>query len=338
MNVLHITDPTFTDRHWQSYYTLLEALHDRYESPIAKTGWERTKKTFLSLAHSDPNYRRFVALDGDTAIGWADFKLYAPGTDQQSVMVRFEPLSDQVPEELEHCVAAEFLRLLDKYGVTSAHLTATTERIAVVARHWRGRVLNRLDRFRLYRSRAETRRMRSWLERIPRENPDLQMAFFAPVPEEHLVPYTELLVTCLKEMPTEQESEDRYQITVDEIRRDNTWRRKNGLNVYTYALFGPNGKMVGHSNASINEADPSDVYQAMTGVDREYRGRGLSRWLKAALFFKVGEDFPANETMTTDMRAVNAPIQKVNAEMGYVLLHSGHEFDLTADGLRQFLG
>jgi len=95
--------------------------------------------------------------------------------------------------------------------------------------------------------------------------------------------------------------------------------------------------MIGHSNAVIVEDDPSDVFQAMTGVNREYRGRGLSRWLKALLFFKVGADFPANKTMTTIMRAANAPIQKVNAEMGYVPLSSGHEFDLSADGLRRFL-
>lgn len=95
--------------------------------------------------------------------------------------------------------------------------------------------------------------------------------------------------------------------------------------------------MIGHSNALIAEADPSDAYQAVTGVNREYRGCGLSRWLKAALFFKVGEDFPANKTMTTVMRATNAPIQKVNAEMGYALQSSGYEFDVTAEGLRRYL-
>ena len=41
--------------------------------------------------------------------------------------------------------------------------------------------------------------------------------------------------------------------------------------------------------------------------------------------------------MTTDMRAANAPIQKVNAELGYVLKSSGHEFEITAAGLREFL-
>ena len=144
-------------------------------------------------------------------------------------------------------------------------------------------------------------------------------------------------MTYIREMPTERPTEKPFELTAAEVRRDREWRRQNNYHVYTYALFDAGGAMIGHTNAQINGGDPTDVYQAMTGVNEEYRGRGLSRWLKAALFFKVGEDFPANETMTTDMRAANAPIQKVNAEMGYVLQSSGHEFELTADGLRGFL-
>ena len=137
--------------------------------------------------------------------------------------------------------------------------------------------------------------MRSWLERYPRENADLRLKFFSPVPESHLAEYTRLLVRYLKDMPTERESKDPYEVTVDEIRRDFEWRRKNKMHIYTYALFDSDGTMIGHSNALINGADPTDVYQAMTGISRDYRGRGLSRWLKAALFFNalhqdVGDD------------------------------------------------
>lgn len=337
MNILHVTDNAFTDRCWQAYYALMEALYDRYQTPMARIGWEQTKQKFLSLAESDPNYHQFVAFDEQTAVGWADFRVFAPGTDGQCASIRVESVDEGVSGEFERMVAAEFLHLMEKQKLNSVHVMAVTEDVSAIARRWHGNELNRLDRFRLYRAKAQTLRMKSWLDRIPRDNPDLRQRFFSPVPDEFLDAYTELYVRFIREMPTERESEKPFEMTVEEVKRDIEWRRKNKMRIYTYALFDADGTMVGHSNALINEADPSDAYQAMTGVISEYRRRGLSRWLKAALFFKVGEDFPANETMTTVMRAANAPIQKVNAEMGFVLLSSGHEFDLSAAGFRRSL-
>jgi hypothetical protein len=337
MKLLHITESSFADQHWQACYTLLETLHDRYDSRMAKIGWEQTRERSLSLATRDTNYRRFVVFDDGSAIGWADFRVLAPGAKGQCVSVQVEAADDPAPEEFERLVAAELLRLLETCGSKSAHIMAVTEQISAIARHWNGNELNRLTRFRLRRATANTPLMRSWLEEFPRENPDLRMDFFSPVPEEHLVAYTKLFVKYIREMPAERESAKPFEMTVEETRRDIEWRRKNKTHVYTYALFDAGGAMIGHSNAVITEDDPRDVYQAMTGLNREYRGRGLSHWLKAALFFKVGQDFPANETMTTVMRAANAPIQKVNAGMGYGLLSTGHEFDLPVDGLRKFL-
>ncbi|MGD8605568.1 MAG: hypothetical protein PVF49_13455 [Anaerolineales bacterium] len=337
MNILHITDSDFSDRDWQAYYTLLETLHERFHSRFARVGWEQTKERFLSLADADPNYRRFIIFDGQTAVGWADFNVLAASTSAQTFNAILEPIYDEAPAEFERIVADEFLRLMEEHRAGSVHIMAATQRVAAIARRWHACALNRLDTFRLLRAKAQTARMRSWLETYPKENPSLRLEFFSPVPEEHLAAHTESLVRYIAEMPTERESITEFRYTVEEARRDSEWRQKNRIHIYTFALFDSTGTMIGNSNAVINESDPTDVYQAMTGVDKEYRGRGLSRWLKAALFFKVGEDFPANETMTTDMRAANAPIQKVNAEMGYILLHSGHEFDLTAEGLRDFL-
>ncbi len=337
MKLLDITDPAFTDHHWQACYALMETLHDRYASRLAKIGWEQTKTRLHSLAAKDANYHRLVVFDDNDAIGWGDFRVLAPGTEGQCVSVRVEAADDPAPEELERIVAAEFLRLLEECGSKSAHILAITEQMSAIARHWNGTELNRLTRFRLHRATANAPLMQSWLERYPRENPGLRMEFFSPVPEEHLVAYTRLFVNYIREMPTERESAQPFEMTVEENRRDIEWRRKNRMHIYMYALFDAGGTMIGHTNAVITEDDPSDIYQAMTGVNREYRGKGISHWLKAALFFKVGEDFPANETMTTVMRAANAPIQKVNAGMGYTLLSRGHEFDLTIEGLRTFL-
>jgi hypothetical protein len=136
-------------------------------------------------------------------------------------------------------------------------------------------------------------------------------------------------------MPQEREEELPFVLDRNNLRRFEETRRAARSHLYTVALLDETGTMIGHSNAFISDSNPEDVYQAMTGIDRAFRGRGLSRWLKAALFTKVGGDFPANVSFTTDMRAVNEPILRVNAQMGYELQSSGHEYRIELDRLRE---
>lgn len=336
MTSIHISDKAFTAQRWQAYYALMESLSDKYDSPLARTGWEAYKKRIHSAVASDPNYFRFVVFENELALGWADFNVFSPGTPDQSISVSVDFVYDTPPQDFNQLVAAELGHLMERVKISLFHMAASTQRISALARLWSGKELNRLNRFRLVRKEANSPLMKSWLNEIPSKNPDLRLEFFSPLPEEQLLAHTELFVQYINEMPTEHEPEKPFQMSVDEIKQDMLWQEENNVHVYTFALFDSAQRMIAHSNASISADDPSDVYQAMTGVNQEYRGRGLSRWLKAALFFKVGEDFPTNETMTTDMRAVNAPIQKVNAEMGYELHSSGNEFEISAQALAQY--
>lgn len=337
LKLLYIDNPRFTDELWQRYYELLEELHKRYNTRFTQTSWLQTKERMLSYAKAEKAYRRFVVSDGDRMVGWASLRVSNPGTSKQAAYFDFDAAFDQIPAEFAHAVAPDIVRLLEKHNCSTAHFMSTSQRTSELARMWGSRELNRIDRYRLYRADANLSMMNQWLDTVPRANPNLRLEFFDSVPDEYLASHTSLFVQFVRDMPTEREQETPFHMDNDEAKRQAEWRRQNNIYLYTYALFDQNGAMVAHTNASINGSDPRDAYQAMTGVERKYRGRGLSKWLKAVLFMKVGEDFPENETMTTDMRAVNEPIQKVNAQMGYVLESQGNEYEIGLKGLRRFL-
>jgi hypothetical protein len=121
----------------------------------------------------------------------------------------------------------------------------------------------------------------------------------------------------------------------DEIRRQAQWRRENDNPAYFCLLFNEKSEMVAVSSVDINLNNTREIEQKMTGVARSYRGRGLAKWLKAAMFVKLHEEFPDNEVLTTFMRAVNDPILSINARMGFELEQQGFEFQLTRKNLEK---
>lgn len=332
---ISVDDPSFTDRRWQEFCGLLEKLNEKYHSPFSRTPWSELRQRFLSFLESMPNYERFVMLAGDEMVGWADFEVRNAGTPQQTARFHCDLDYDRVPQPLVAALGRRLLTLMTDYKCSTVFLSAVDERISELARSWMANELSRVARYWLLRANANQEAIDRWLEELPTANPDLHLEIFDTMPEEHLDRFADLLNQFANDMPKERESEKPFYTTADELRRRWRWREQNNVQVLTATLLDRDGQAVAFSYCSTSLHDPSDSHQAMTGVERTYRGRDLSKWLKAALFLEVGNRFPWNRTMTTEMRAVNEPIQRVNKQMGYTLASQGAEFEIIFDGLRQ---
>ncbi len=335
--VIYIRDPEFTDDCWQQYYDLMVELDRRYQTLFSTTSWQDFRKRLLSLAETEKHFHRFIVSEGRQILGWAGFQVQQPGTEHQLVQLDLDALFDEIPSEFARPVATEVIRLLQESGSGTAWSMATNERISAVFRNWGARQLSRVDRYRLHREQANHALMDKWLEEIPERNSRLQPHLWLTIPEEQIERFTELMTQFVHDMPKEVEDPIPFRASAEDIRRRERWRQQNNLYVYTYALLDRGEQLVAFSCAFINGDDPKQVYQALTGVVSEYRGRGLSKWLKVILFDKIGADFPRNESFITDMRAVNEPIQAVNARMGYMLESRGYEYEISRQQLTRYL-
>jgi len=333
--MLDIADSRFTDSHWQRYFDLMVQLRRRYHANLTAESWPSFKQRLLSLQSKEPARRRWVLFENDTAIAWLEFRLEHAGTSQPETWIFADVNFDDIPGQLCRRLARQLHSAMQEFRVTEGVMPALDRRLSVLCERWQGRRLNGLNEYVLHREEADLDLIRSWATDFPHRYPDLRLQFFPETPLDRAEEFAELLQTCLRDMPEEGESGISIRVDVADLRRQARWRRENDEPSYKYILFNKLDEMIGLTICSINLRNPIDINQDMTGLRRDYRGKGLAKWLKAAMFFKIAEDFPDNRVVITVMRSVNEPMQHINSQMGFVLRRAGGEYRISRSNLRE---
>jgi len=330
---LHINDPLFSELLWKQLFELHCATRDRYRSQMAASSPDSLKKILLAQVHSREKNYYFAIVEDERPVGWVSLRIDRDGQSRTIGNMFSEHLYDTIPQGFSSAAASELLRIMRETDCREIVCEAASAGAGLVSESLGGRKTAQLDRYRLYRKKANMEIIEGWLESFPKEYPDHSVAFFFELPDDLAQAYVELMNQCIEDIPAEQEGPV-LQLTLPTIRSREAARRKRQMRYYTVAILDNRGRMIGHSNASIFQQNPAAGYQSMTGVARDYRGYGFSKWLKAELFTRVGKLHPDNEYLNVDMRAVNEPILKVNRAMGYELHYRGHEYLIDSDKLR----
>lgn len=77
------------------------------------------------------------------------------------------------------------------------------------------------------------------------------------------------------------------------------------------------GRLVGYTELSFSVEEPALAYQGDTAVDPSHRGRGLGRWLKAAMLERVLAERPAVEVVDTYNAGSNDAMLAINRALGF---------------------
>jgi hypothetical protein len=328
----------FGEKQWQELEKLSETLHKKYNSPYYRTTWQNTRDQVLNVYKMEKSANFFAVFENDKMVGMGMIRLRNEGEPDQSAFFAGDADFDAIPEEFAKLSGRMVAEHLGKFKCDKIWVMTATQRISDMIRYWGIKELNRIDRFVLNRQTANYDMINECLNTIPAQNPDLRMKFYTEIPEKYIKRYAMLFQRFIDEMPTERELDGpKSTLSAEQVRHYAELRKKNNRYLYCLALHDTNDVMIAHTNGFISGDDPTDTYQAMTGVVERYRGRKLAKWLKAALFMKVGEDFPGNKTFTTDMRAVNDPIQYINTQMGFKQVSDGNEFEGTRNDFNKYL-
>jgi hypothetical protein len=175
-----------------------------------------------------------------------------------------------------------------------------------------------------------------WLGTYPSRFPNLKIKFYEDIPENLLEEYCRVSAELLNDIPANSEIGN-YHITPDSLRIDQEDDRKNQRTSYRYLIFNEENRLIAQTKIAINKKDPRIMRHYMTGVIKECRGLGLSKWLKSAIYKKVTMDFPELEKIITDTHTDNHRLKSVSLQMGYKQTKTLKEYKVTREKAEAFI-
>ena len=133
------------------------------------------------------------------------------------------------------------------------------------------------------------------------------------------------------------EIEDMH-MTPEQLRQAEQMSFARGNQRWTfYIVEKASGRFAGYTETVWNPNRPEILRQDMTGVFPEYRGRGLGRWLKAAMLDKVLKERPSVKYVRTGNADSNAAMLKINREMGFQPYTAGALWQIEIERVLEYL-
>ncbi len=332
-----ITSNSLSDAQWQEYYDLLLKLREQHKSSCRSASWSNLKQRVTSHLAEDEHFHPALVLEGDRMVGWIDFTARNVSTLNQVAWPAYDVLPSKIPETMIRAMAEWILVHLRNYDAASMYHMAWDPRFCAIDELWQGEQFSRSQEFVMHRSSADQETISRWVTEIPRHNPNLSLVLRDEIPDGLLDAYVRLLQEGMTDIPEEGDSGLPNHVDAEEIRRVQEWCQANGVLCLHGCLHDNNGTLVALTEASANLQRPEAVDQLMTTVTRSYRGRGLAKWLKGAMFLELERRLPEFERVVTWMRSINEPIQHINSRMGFEPEREAREFKISRTSLENYL-
>jgi mycothiol synthase len=159
-----------------------------------------------------------------------------------------------------------------------------------------------------------------WVAQGQARNPATELVFYENrVPVEALAEFCLAFTEISNLVPLEELDAGPEVVTV-EVAED--WFSQQALMqgvIHTYLTREKDGSISGLTGVNYLPHEENRVGQGLTGVRTAYRGRGLGKWLKAAMLLEVQKRYPQARWVVTGNANSNEPMLGINHKLGFRL-------------------
>lgn len=226
------------------------------------------------------------------------------------------------------------LELMERHGCTKVGM-AVEEKAGHAFMRWLGAdaglegAENRLDL-----ATVDWDMVQRWSGQGAARSPQARLEIYdGPLPEAMWADFAPQLSAMLNTVPFENLDIGEVIVTPDHMRDYDARMKLSGEVLHTVISREPDGVMSGITDVSWAPFRPTIIQQQFTGVRTDTRGRGLGKWIKAAMLLHLRELYPKARWISTDNAGSNAPMLAINKRLGFQQYRAGTEYQMDRDKL-----
>ncbi len=210
------------------------------------------------------------------------------------------------------------LELMEQYGCT-VFTTTTEEEDGHTFLKWLGaegkmsQHENRLDI-----AKVDWQIVRRWVEEGERRNPSTRLSLYEErVPAELLPKFCAALTAMANTAPFEEldHGDEDFTPEIAEEQYERLALVRGATHVYITEE--PDGELSGLTMVFYLPFEEDRIRQAFTGVATAHQGRGLGKWMKAAMLEYVRDKYPVAAWVITGNAYSNEPMLEINHKLGF---------------------
>jgi GNAT superfamily N-acetyltransferase len=223
-------------------------------------------------------------------------------------------------------------RLMDEHGCTVLGVS-TEEASGHGFLEWLGaeQKLTEIES-RLKMSEVDWPMLERWAAEGAQRSPQTRLEVYdGELPDALLADFAPQLTSLLNTMPFE--SLDIGTIIVTPERMKDWYERQAlvGEVQHTVMTREPDGVISGMTDLTWAQYRRTLIHQQFTGVRPDARGRGLGKWIKAAMLLHVRELYPDARWIVTENAQSNGPMLRINRAMGFKAYRTAVEYQMTRE-------
>ncbi len=177
-----------------------------------------------------------------------------------------------------------------------------------------------------------------WAAEGPARSPDSKLVWFTNrIDDEDIEEWCTAFTEVWNMMPRDDLDIGDEVFTPERRRQSEAGIAEGGGTTLTALTREEDGTISGLTEMGYFPEEDWMINQWMTGVRRPYRGRGLGKWLKAAMLLRVREEFPQVRVVRTGNAFSNAPMLSINERLGFKLYREGMEVQIRLEDLEAYL-
>ncbi|MGH7763472.1 MAG: GNAT family N-acetyltransferase [Candidatus Dormibacteraceae bacterium] len=226
------------------------------------------------------------------------------------------------------------LELMDRHGCTTVNLSAE-DKAGHAFLKWAGAEArmtgaeNRLDV-----ADVDWAMVERWVEEGPRRSPGTRLEIYdAGLPEAMWPDFAPQISILLNTIPWEGLDHGEIVVTPAHMKRDYEQIQASQETLHSVLTREPDGSMSSITEVTWAPYSSTIVRQQFTGVLPGARGRGLGKWIKAAMLLRLRELHPDFRWLSTGNAGSNAPMLAINKKLGFKQYRAGADYQMTRDQL-----